>query len=142
MDACLIFPLQNFASRFVERETTKKFYFIDNGLLNLFLLENQSALLENLCAIEMRKRYGDKLYYYRHNIEVDFYVPEEDLAVQASYRLSDESTIKREVDALVKLHKAHPLKKAVVVTRDEETTINEGGLSIEIVPVWKWLLLQ
>lgn len=142
MDACLIFPLQNFASRFVERETTKKFYFVDNGLLNLFLCENQSALLENLCAIEMRKRYGDKLYYYLHNIEVDFYVPEEDLAVQASYRLSDESTIQREVDALVKLHKAHPLKKAIIVSRDEETTINKGGLSIELLPVWKWLLLQ
>lgn len=142
MDACLIFPLQNYTSRFVERETTKKFYFVDNGLLNLFLLENQSALLENLCAIAMRKRFGDKLYYYLHNIEVDFYVPEEDLAIQVSYRLSDESTIKREADALVKLHKVHPLKKAVIVTRDEETTINEGGLSIEIVPVWKWLLLQ
>lgn len=142
MDACLIFPLQNFASRFVERETTKKFYFVDNGLLNMFLCENQSALLENLCAIEMRKRYGDKLYYYLHNIEVDFYVPEEDLAVQASYRLSDESTIQREVDALVKLHKAHPLKKAIIVSRDEETTINKGGLSIELLPVWKWLLLQ
>lgn len=90
----------------------------------------------------MRKRYGDKLYYYLHNIEVDFYVPEEGLAIQASYRLSDESTIKREVDALVKLHKIHPLKKAVIVTRDEETTFNEGGLSIEIVPVWKWLLIQ
>ena len=142
MDACLIFPLKNYASRFVERETTKKFYFVDNGLLNLFLLENQSALLENLCAIEMQKRYGDKLYYYHHNIEVDFYVPEENLAVQTSYRLSDESTIKREVNALVKLHKVHPLKKAVIVTRDEETTINGGGLLIEIVPVWKWLLLQ
>lgn len=142
MNACILFPLQNFASRFVERETTKKFYFIDNGLLNLFLLENQSALLENLCAIEMRKRYGDKLYYYLHNMEVDFYVPEEDMAVQASYRLSDESTIKREVDSLVKLHKVHPLKKAVVVTRDEETTLNEGGLTIEVIPVWKWLLLN
>lgn len=142
MNACLIFPLQNYTSRFVERETTKKFYFVDNGLLNLFLLENQSALLENLCAIAMRKRFGDKLYYYLHNIEVDFYVPEEDLAIQVSYHLSDESTIKREVDALVKLHKVQPLKKAVIVTRDEETTINEGGLSIEIVPVWKWLFLQ
>ena len=142
MDACLIFPLQNYASRFVERETTKKFYFVDNGLLNLFLLENQSALLENLCAIEMRKRYGDKLYYYLHNIEVDFYVPEENLAIQASYRLSDDSTIKREVDALVKLHKVYPLKNAVIVTRDEETTINKGELSIEVLPVWKWLLIQ
>lgn len=142
MDACLIFPLQNYASRFVERETTKKFYFVDNGLLNLFLLENQSALLENICAIEMRKRYGEILYYYMHNIEVDFYVPEEDLAIQASVRLADQSTIKREVDALVKLHKVHPLKKAVIVTRDEESTIKDGNLIIDVVPVWKWLLMS
>lgn len=141
MDACLIFPLQNYASRFVERETTKKFYFVDNGLLNLFLLENQSALLENICAIEMRKRYGERLYYYMHNIEVDFYVPEEDLAIQTSVRLADQSTIKREVDALVKLHKVHPLKKAVIVTRDEETTIKDDNLVIDVVPVWKWLLM-
>lgn len=142
MDACLVFPLQNYASRFVERETTKKFYFVDNGLLNLFLLENHSALLENICAIAMRKQYGTGVYYYMHNIEVDFYVPEEDLAVQASYRLSDENTIKRELDSLAKLNKVHPLKKAVIVTRDEETTINEGGLTVDLVPVWKWLILQ
>jgi predicted AAA+ superfamily ATPase len=89
----------------------------------------------------MRKRYGEGLYYYMHNIEVDFYVPEEDLAIQASVRLSDQSTIKREVDALVKLHKVHPLKKAVIVTRDEETTIKDGKLVIDVVPVWKWLLM-
>lgn len=140
IDACLIFPLQNYASRFVERETTKKYYFVDNGLLNLFLLENQSALLENICAIEMRKRYGKGLYYYMHNIEVDFFVPEKDMAIQTSVRLSDQATIKREVDALTKLHKTHPLKKAVIVTRDEASTINVDGLAIDIVPVWKWLL--
>lgn len=141
MDACLIFPLQNYASRFVERETTKKFYFVDNGLLNLFLQDNQSALLENICAIEMRKRYGERLYYYMHNIEVDFFVPEEGLAVQASLRLSDQNTIKREAEALVKLHKVCPLKKAFIITRDSESTITEGNLDISILPVWKWLLL-
>lgn len=139
-DACLVFPLQNYASRFVERETTKKFYFVDNGLLNLFLLENQAALLENICAVEMRKRYGERLYYYLHNIEVDFYVPEEGVAMQASYRLSDQNTISREVEALVKLHKKHSLNKAFIVTRDEETTIEKGDLKINVVPVWKWLL--
>ncbi len=54
-----------------------------------------SALPENICAIEMKKRYSDKLYCCLHNIEVDFYVPEEDLSIQVSYRLSDESTIMR-----------------------------------------------
>jgi predicted AAA+ superfamily ATPase len=139
-DSCLIFPVQNFASRFVEKATTKKFYFVDNGLLNLFLLNNQSALLENICAIEMQKRYNSRLYYYLHNIEVDFYVPEENLAVQVSYKLNDENTIKRETNALAKLHQLHPLEKALIITKDEEKTITINDLTIEFIPVWKWLL--
>lgn len=140
-DSCLIFPVQNFASRFVEKATTKKFYFVDNGLLNLFLLNNQSALLENICAIEMQKRYNSRLYYYlQHNIEVDFYVPEENLAVQVSYKLNDENTIKRETNALAKLHQLHPLEKALIITKDEEKTITINDLTIEFIPVWKWLL--
>lgn len=139
-DSCLIFSVQNFASRFVEKATTKKFYFVDNGLLNLFLLNNQSALLENICAIEMKKRYGIGLYYYLHNIEVDFYVPDENLAIQVSYKLADENTIKRETDALLKLHKLHPLNKAIIITKDEEKTITKNDLNIEFIPVWKWLL--
>lgn len=35
-NACLLFTLDNFASKFVEKETVKKHYFIDNGLLNIF----------------------------------------------------------------------------------------------------------
>ena len=88
----------------------------------------------------MKKRYGIGLYYYLHNIEVDFYVPEENLAVQVSYKLSDENTIKRETDALLKLHKLHPLNKAIIITKDEEKTITRNDLNIEFIPVWKWLL--
>lgn len=40
------------------------------------------------------------MYYYNHNIEVDFYVPEEGYAVQVSYSLADEETRKRELSAL------------------------------------------
>ncbi|MCR5696386.1 MAG: ATP-binding protein [Marinilabiliaceae bacterium] len=139
-DACLIFSLQNFASRFVERETTKKFYFVDNGLLNLFLTENNAALLENVCAIALYKRFGRELYYYQHNIEVDFYIPEENMAIQVSYSLSDEKTKKRETDALVKLNKIHPLQKAIMLTMSEETTLKVGDIDIAVIPVWKWFL--
>ena len=79
------------------------------------------------------------LYYYNRNIEVDFYVPEEELAIQVSYSLEDADTRKRETSALVALHQLHPLRKAVIITYDEEETIEAEGLQIEVIPIWKWL---
>lgn len=143
-EACLLFTLDNYASKFAEKETAKKHYFTDNGLLSIFLMEPKSPLLENLCAITLHKKYNihtetPMLYYYNQNVEVDFYVPDEGLAIQASYTLTDEATRKREVDALIALHKLYPLTKACIITYDEEETIREGGLTIEVIPIWKWL---
>ena len=143
-EACLIFSIDNYASKFLEKETVKKHYFTDNGLLSIFLTNQDTSLLENLCAIALYKKYASddepRLYYYNKNVEVDFYIPEEEMAIQASYTLCDEETRKREVGALVALHKLHQLKKAVIVTYDEEDTLVINGLNIEVVPIWKWLL--
>lgn len=143
-DACLMFSLDNYASKFTEKETAKKHYFTDNGLLSIFLTDSKSPLLENLVAITLNKKYNHDaemphLYYYNRNIEVDFYVPEEGLAIQVSYTLEDADTRKRETSALVALHQLHPLRKAVIITYDEEETIEAEGLQIEVIPIWKWL---
>ena len=147
-DACLMFSIENYASKFVEKETSKKHYFMDNGLLNIFLTDPETSLLENICAIDLFRRYGNiddnlvepRLYYYNKNIEVDFYIPEEARAVQVSYSIINESTQAREVKALVELNHLHPLKRAEVVTYDEEDVIHADGLDIYVIPVWKWLL--
>ena len=147
-DACLMFTIENYESKFVEKETNKKHYFMDNGLLNIFLTDPESSLLENICAIDLFRRYGTidddlvepRLYFYSRNVEVDFYIPEEDHAVQVSVSLSKEGTREREVKALVGLNKLHPMKAAEIVTFDEEDSINADGLTIHVVPVWKWLL--
>ena len=140
-DACLVFSLRNYVSKFSERETIKKHYFVDNGLLNIFLNNDETALLENLCAIHLHKQYDkEQLYYYNKNVEVDFYLPEEHTAIQACYNMTDKQTEDREVAALSKLHSFEPLKRAIIVTRDEERTIRNGDLTIEVIPIWKWLL--
>ena len=143
-EACLIFSIDNYASKFVEKETIKKHYFTDNGLLSIFLTNQDTSLLENLCAIALYKKYTSddepRLYYYNKNVEIDFYIPEEDIAIQASYSLDDEDTKKREIGSLVALHKLHPLKKAIIITYDEEDVITSNDLTIELIPIWKWLL--
>ncbi len=141
-ESCLLISLDNYASKFTEKETVKKHYFVDNGLLHLFINNPDTLLLENICAITLYKKYGSGMYYFNRNIEVDFYVPDEGLAVQASYRMSDESTLEREIKALVALNSLYPLKKALIVTYEDEGMMERDGLKIEIVPVWKWVLLS
>ncbi len=139
-ESFLIFNLSNYASKFVERETTKKYYFVDNGILTLFLNNPNAALLENLCAVMLYKQYADNLYYYNQNVEVDFYIPDEGLAIQACYDISDSDTLEREVSALCKLHALYPLQRAVILTYDEEQVLERNGLQIEVVPAWKWMM--
>lgn len=141
-DACLIFSLNNYASKFSERETIKKHYFVDNGLLTIFLTDGETSLLENLCAIHLHQHYDEtQLFFYNKNIEIDFFLPEEKTAIQACYSLRDLPTAEREINALVKFHAFEPLKRALIITKDEEKTIKkDNGLTIEVIPIWKWLL--
>jgi predicted AAA+ superfamily ATPase len=100
--------------------------------------------LENLCAIHLFKRYSNtdepQLFYYNRNVEVDFYVPQEGMAVQVSFDINEAETCEREVSALVALNKVFPLQKALIITCDTELQIESEGLVIEILPIWKWLL--
>ena len=144
-DAWLILRLRNIASAFTEKETVCKFYFIDNGLLSLQLLNADTILLENMVAISLFRKYGhdednERVFFYNENVEVDFYVPDEELAIQVSYRIDDDKTRAREVTALTKLLKVHPCKRRIIITFDEETTIEDGNGIIEVIPCWKWLL--
>lgn len=81
-ESWLIFQVENICAKLAEKEANKKYYFIDNGIVNLFLIDPLTSLLENQVAIQLRRLYGDDIYYYQHGIEVDFYIPEEQLAVQ------------------------------------------------------------
>ena len=143
-DNYLSFSLLNYASPISEQETIKKRYYMDNGLLNNFLFRGETKLLENLCAIHLLKKYSNadepQLFFYNRNIEVDFYIPDEKLAIQASFDMSETETWEREISALVALHKVFPLQRAQIVTRDTELQTEHAGLSIEVIPIWKWML--
>lgn len=144
-DAWLLLRLRNLASAFTEKESVCKYYFVDNGLLSLQLLDSEPALLENLVALSLFRRYGhdednERVFFYNANIEVDFYVPEDELAVQVSYALTDADTLAREVGALAKLPNVHSCRRRIIVTYDEEGTLTDKYGSIEVIPCWKWLL--
>ncbi len=139
-EAYLIFGISNYTAKFSEKESKKKYYFADTGVLNLFLIDQDSKLLENLVFIELKRRYGDDIFYYKRLYETDFYVSEEQLLIQVSYTISGYDTRKRELHALKSAMKELGLKEAMIITYDEEEIIIEDNYKINVVPVWKWVL--
>lgn len=47
---------------------------------------------------------------------MNFYVPEDELAIQVSFSLCDEDTRKREADALQKMAKRLPCRRRLILT--------------------------
>ncbi len=72
--------------------SNQKYYFIDNGFLSLFLFDPETSLLENLVAIHLHEKYGEDLFYYHNNVEVDFCLFEYQCAFQVSYSIKDAAT--------------------------------------------------
>ncbi len=136
----ICFPMENLSAKLSDKESNKKYYFIDNGILNLFLIDPNISLLENQVAIQLRRLYPDDVYFYQQGVEVDFYVLSEQLAVQVCYSMQDVETRKRELNALFKMSQHIEIKKMMIITKDDEELFQEGNFEVEVVPVWKWLL--
>ncbi|MGL4410983.1 MAG: ATP-binding protein [Bacteroidales bacterium] len=140
-DAYLIFGVSNYTDNINERESSQKRYYHDNGLLTIFLTDSDTKLLENIVAITLIKRYhSDNIFYYKKNVEVDFYIPSEGIAIQSSYSIVDYATFERETKALVKLNSAFDTKRSIIITYNEEREIDVDGLKIEVIPIWKWVV--
>lgn len=141
-DSYLLFTIPNYAAKLALKETSPKYYFMDTGFLELMLLDCKSAQLENLVAIELIRRYGrDNVYYFENNVEIDFYIPSENLAIQVSMQVLDNiDTKERETRAFVKLNNYISGAKYLLITNTEEDTLDCDGITIDVIPIWKWLL--
>lgn len=124
----------------------RKVYAIDTGLVLAFRHQAQidrGRLLENLVFNALR-RTGGQIRYYRSEDghEVDFHVTLPDGSVQLiqvcdSMRAPD--TRQRELRALTGALAECGESTGLVITREESERITEGGLTIDVVPAWRWL---
>ena len=142
-DAFLIYPIKNIADNLTNRETNPKYYFVDNGIISILALDIDTSLLENMVAMELIRRYGidERVFFYNRNIEVDFYIPDAALAIQVSYNPhKTDETWQRESTALVKFTKVLDCQRLLILSYDTEETVEVNGKTIEVMPVWKWLI--
>lgn len=143
-EAYLILPVTNIADTLVDKVSNPKYYFIDNGIVSLLALDIRTSLLENIVALKLLSTYGSQkntVYFYNHGIEVDFYVPQTETAIQVCYTMNDaEGTFERETKALIKVQSRLSCRRNIIVTYSDEDVIEKDGVKIEIIPVWKFIL--
>lgn len=144
-DAYLLLTVPNIADTLSDRVTNPKYYFIDNGIISLLAMDIRTSLLENLVALTLFRKYGvkDAVYHYNHGIEVDFVIPDEETAIQVCYTMNDsEGTFERETSALVKLQNRIKTRRNIIVTFEDESSIERNGMKIEVIPAWKFVNLH
>jgi predicted AAA+ superfamily ATPase len=126
-----------------------KFYPVDTGLsdaVGFHSSPNTGKVLETLVFLDMKRR-GLDAYYWKskRGKEVDFVVRKGrkvEKAVQVSLSLKGPGTMEREVDGLKSAREELGAKHLVLIMDDEEQEIKESGLRIQVVPLWKWLLIE
>ena len=144
-DAYLILTVPNIADNITERISNPKYYFIDNGIISLLALDIRTSLLENVVALSLIRRYGSKdaVYHYNYGIEVDFYIPETETAIQVCYSMDGSTdTTERETRGLIKIGEKLSCRRRIIVTYEEEGEIERDGCKIEMIPAWRFLLDQ
>lgn len=127
----------------------QKTYVIDNGFVTakaFMVSENLGRLLENQVFIELLRRgYSTEttLFYYRSRNakETDFVTRKGshvDSLIQVCYDLSNERAMKREIDSIVECAGELNCQNLVIVTMNEERTIECNGHQIKVVPIQKF----
>lgn len=146
-EAYLVFELMKYDYSLKKQFISdKKIFVIDNGLRNeiaFSVSEDKGRLLENLVFIELKRR-GHEIYYFKNKKECDFLIKEKNKiisAIQVTTNLGAENQ-EREIDGLLDALTASQLKKGLILTINQEKTIKQSGMVIEIKPLWKWLLTK
>lgn len=148
----LFFYLPRYNNKLKEmKKAPRKVYVIDNGFIytrSFELSSNNGRQLENMVFIELLRRGYDfekSLFYYRtsNDKEVDFVTRDGRKVtslIQVSYNISKTKTREREMDALVKASEELKCENLLLITWDQEDSVEHKGRSIRIVPAEKWFI--
>ena len=139
-DAFFVIAVEKFA--FSQRQRTAnpvKCYLLDTGFrqLGVPFSDDRGKLLENLVAIELRRR-GADFFYFRDRVECDFVVVDAGRPVsgiQVCWEMNDKNRA-REIAGLRAARDHLGTKAGWVLTHNQAG--EEDGFSL--VPVWQWLL--
>lgn len=149
--AYLVSTINKYSSKSRERTRGEKSYAIDIAFMNkrenAFSGENLGWRLETIVYLELLRRKAgteNDIYYFQgRSAEADFVVCDGNKALaiyQVSYDISNEKTRKREIKGCIAGAKATKCNNIFLITDHESEIIEEDGYTIQVIPIWEWLI--
>lgn len=149
-DAWLLFsvPIHS-QSRKEQERNYRKLYAIDWAMAvrnSLVWDGSYSHALENMIYLHLRRNTPRVRFYLTRNKrqEVDFLVSDDagrpTMAVQVCQDVSLPDTLKRELEPLVSTARYFGIKENLIITLGQERRIEQDGITVHVLPAWKWLL--
>ncbi|MCI9284795.1 MAG: ATP-binding protein [Muribaculaceae bacterium] len=151
--ACDIFMflrIPNYSRSLQKVESSQpKYYCIDNGLRDAVLLpqsDDDGKKLENTVFLQLYRHRTpvDRIYYYQGKGECDFVVQRGtviDQLIQVTWDMTAEEIRRREINGLVEAAETTGCRNLLIITADQQEKIDlDNGISIHVIPAWRWLL--
>ena len=140
-DSFLLFTIENYFASFVDKNSNPKYYFRDNGVLNLFIDGKKTSLLENIVAINLYRNNNEMYYLKGNKVDIDFYLPNNNILIQVAYSLENQDTYEREVSNLINFSSDSKEElKLIIVTYEEKKEIQIEDKKINVITLRDFLL--
>lgn len=143
-DSYLLFTIPKFDYSYNKQVANpKKIYAIDTGLVranSVSFSKDIGRTLENCVFLKLKRIYNE-VFYFKEKHECDFVVKNNEkitLAIQVCYKITEENEA-REMNGIVEAVKKFDLHKGIIITYNQEDTLNITDKEIDIIPAWKWL---
>ena len=141
-DAYVLFSVPKFSPSFKRRVVApNKYYAIDSGFRRVNSPQagpDRGHRLENLAFLALR-RHGAPICYAgeRNQWECDFVT--EAFAIQVCAELTPYNR-GRELEGLLQGCRLPGKRRALILTLNQRDRITEQGMTVEVRPIWEWLL--
>ena len=141
VDAYLLIAVPRFSASVKRRVVAPpKYYAVDNGLRRANSVHPQPDLghrLENAVAVHLRQQAPGVSYASERGLwECDFVTP--DAAIQVSAELTPANRT-RELRGVVEGTRLPGRRRGLVVTLDQSDRLVDDGVTIDVVPAWRWM---
>jgi predicted AAA+ superfamily ATPase len=122
----------------------RKVYCVDPALarqVSFKFTQDRGRIIENIIFNELQSR-NKEVYYFRRKNECDFVIKDGlkiKEAIQVCYEFNEDNR-ERELGGLREAMEKFNLKKGIIINYAHEELLEEEGMIIAVIPLWKWLL--
>lgn len=130
-----------------KQRNPKKIHAHDLGfrrIANLSISSDKGKLIETSVFHALNQKEHDGIFYWKKNQEIDFVIKNGiDFShfIQVAYDIENKATLNREINALIEAHSIYPNAKKTLIIAQWTELPDDIPAYIDIIPLWRFLLL-